>query len=219
MKIGYIYKICNKNSDKIYIGSTVKEIEERLIQHKHCYKRYLNNKYSYNTSFEIINDQTCFVELLAEVYFDDKHELHKKEKIFIQMYSDICVNKNIPTRTIKEYCQDNKEKLKEYREDNKDKTKEYFKEYWQENKEKINEQKKKYYQQNKDKINEKKKHYQQQNKEKINEKIYCNICNKLVGKRYMKNHQKRSICIKKDSQNTNNNINNKTFKIKIKKNK
>ena len=222
--IGYIYKICNKNTDKIYIGSTVNEIEERLNEHKRDYKKYLNNKKKYITSFEIINDQTCFVELIVEVHFDNKHQLHKRERMFIEMYKDICVNKIIPTRTRKEYDEDNKEKLKEYskkyREDNKDKTKEYFKEYWQENKEKINEKRKKYDKQyrenNKDKINEKIKEYYQDNKEKINEKMNCNICNKLVAKKYMKNHQKTSICIKKDSQNTNNNIN-KTFKIKIKK--
>ena len=173
MEIGYIYKICNKNTDKIYIGSTVNEIEKRLNQHKYDYKQYLNNKSPYITSFEIVNDQTCFVELFAEVYFNDKHELHKKEKIFIQMYSDICVNKNIPTRTIKEYNEDNKEKVKE----------------------KIKE----CHEKNKDKY-----------KEKRNEKINCNICNKLITKYNIPRHQKSSICIKKDSQNTNNNINNKT---------
>ena len=75
LKVGYIYKICNKNCDKIYIGSTVKSLKERFSKHKYKYKQYLEGKYHFTTSFEIIKDSTSYIEQLAEVNFNDKKKL------------------------------------------------------------------------------------------------------------------------------------------------
>jgi hypothetical protein len=67
--------------------------------------------------------------------------------------------------------------MKEWYEDNKDKIKEQNKEYREKNKEYCIEYSKEYRENNKDKINEKKKEYYENNKEKINEmrmqKITC----------------------------------------------
>ncbi len=49
----------------------------------------------------------CVVE---EVEYENKWELHNRERYYIENFE--CVNKNIPTRTRKEYDQDNKEKIK-----------------------------------------------------------------------------------------------------------
>jgi hypothetical protein len=56
MDYGNIYKIISYSTDKIYIGSTVKKIEERLEEHEECYALWLSSEFQsgYCTSFEII---------------------------------------------------------------------------------------------------------------------------------------------------------------------
>ena len=196
MSIGRIYKIYNNVNDKIYIGSTTRSVKERLLRHKYDYKRYLNNKHSYITSFEIIKNEPYFIEELEEIECIDKKQLYKKEREYIE--NNNCVNKTIPTRTMKEYCEDNKEKINKY-----------FKEYYEDNKEKINKKNIKYHQDNKDKINKynednkerKKKNdkeYYEDNKQEINEKrkikINCNICDSVVRKSDIARHQKSIKC-------------------------
>jgi adenylate kinase family enzyme len=77
-----------------------------------------------------------------------------------------CSNKVIPTRTVKEYYEENKGEILEYNKD-----------YYEANKEAIKENKKQYYEDNKEKISEYSKEYRQNNKEIIkenkNKKIDC----------------------------------------------
>jgi aminoglycoside phosphotransferase family enzyme len=72
-----------------------------------------------------------------------------------------CVNKTIPLRTRKEYCENNIEKIKVtdklYRENNKEKIKKAKKLYSENNIEKIKDTKKLYYEKNKNVIAEKRK--------------------------------------------------------------
>ena len=82
--IGYVYKIhCNANN-KVYIGSTTRDIETRLSEHK----RDSNKTYS---KF-ICNDKSAFLCTLLEVVeFSDISELRKREMVFINSTDD-CVN-------------------------------------------------------------------------------------------------------------------------------
>ena len=75
---------------------------------------------------------------------------------------------------MKEYKEQNKDKIKEYREQNKDK----MKEYREQNKDKIKQQEKEYREQNKDKINERR-----------NTKCLCG-CGKEYLLRNKSTHQK-----------------------------
>jgi len=236
LKVGYIYKICNKNSDKIYIGSTVKSLQERFSQHLRVYKYYLNSNNKYLTSIEIVKDETSYIEQLAEVQFYDKKELLNKESLFIDMYKDICVNKNIVFNVtdrkqyIKKYYEKNKEKIKKYYENNKSKIletkkknyeknyKEKYqkvcKEYYKKNKEKIKE----YNEKNKEKYQKKSKEYYEKNKEKILKKVNCEYCNKIVTNSYLKIHQSKQICLKNRLKKEKEMIDKpKTIRIKIKK--
>jgi len=123
LKVGYIYKICNKNSDKIYIGSTVQDLKKRFIKHKSRCKIYLETNNHYITSFEIVKDPTSYIEQLAEIQFYNKKELLQKEIMFIEMYKDICVNKTFnlsieqkkekEKKTSKIYYEKNKSKILE----------------------------------------------------------------------------------------------------------
>tara|TARA_R110000782_G_C14627757_1_gene394055 strand:- start:31 stop:579 length:549 start_codon:yes stop_codon:yes gene_type:complete len=143
-----IYTIVCYRTGKIYIGSTVKTLKERLSLHKH--RRNC-------TAREIINNNNNYDIVLVENYpCKNRTEAELREGIYI--INNPCVNKNIPGRTLKEWCQDNKEKIKEYK-----------KKYSQDNKEKISEKRKQYGQDNKQHLKQYRQQYQQDNKEIISE--------------------------------------------------
>ena len=121
MNKGYIYKISSSVNNKIYIGSTIKKLAYRLSEHKSDYKRFLDGNFHNITSFEIVKLQDCNISLIEEIDYDNHRELRDKERYYIELNKDICVNKLIPNRTNKEYYQANKEKYKEKYQANKEK--------------------------------------------------------------------------------------------------
>lgn len=122
--LGKIYKIKCNITGQIYIGSTCeKTLSRRLSGHVRNYKDYLNGKYNNVSSFKIIENGDYYIVLLESVNCENNDELKARERFHIE--NNICVNKVIPGRTLKEYYQDNKEKFKEYRDANKEKIKEY----------------------------------------------------------------------------------------------
>ncbi len=106
-----IYKIVSHQTDKIYIGSTTSRLSKRLTEHKSDYKRYLNGKHHYVTSYEVVKYDDCDIILLESVECNSKDELRARERYWIEC-SD-CVNKCIPNRTDLEYRKDNKNKISE----------------------------------------------------------------------------------------------------------
>ncbi|MEX0598744.1 MAG: GIY-YIG nuclease family protein [Candidatus Paceibacterota bacterium] len=49
-----VYYIASQHTDKIYVGSTRKTLEERLSRHRRDYDRWKNNnKCNYFSSFEL----------------------------------------------------------------------------------------------------------------------------------------------------------------------
>ena len=126
LKVGKIYKIVDNTNGNVYIGSTIKRLNKRLSDHKSKYNSYLNGKGYYDyTSFDIIKNNDYRIELIKFVIYKDKKELHLRERYYIE--NNICVNKFIPSRTLKEYRIDNKEYYKQYRIDNKEYIKKYQK--------------------------------------------------------------------------------------------
>ena len=145
---GKIYKIVCNETGLIYIGSTAqKYLSTRLGEHKKDYKKYLNGKYPYVTSFKVIESGNFDIVLLENSSCKDKYELIARERHYIETVE--CVNKVIPNRTPKEHYEVNKEKIKEqtkqYYELNKDKRKEQIKQYKSSNKEKTKEKNRQYY--------------------------------------------------------------------------
>ncbi len=170
---GKIYRIVCDTTGLTYIGSTVETLSRRLTKHIADYKLYLKGKRNYKiTSFDIIKNNNYKIILIDNYACKNKEELHREERKYIESIE--CINKNIPTRT-----------HKEYREDNKDKRLEYNKKYNEKNKDKIKEYKKEYHENNKDKINEKHK-----------QKIECEYCKSIVTKCHLKRHQKTLKCLK-----------------------
>ena len=125
----------------------------------------------------------------------DKLESDKREREILERLG-ATLNKNIPNRTYKEWCKNNKEKLtgygKEYRKNNIDKLTGYGKEYYKNNKEKLSIKQKEYQEE-----------YRKNNKEKIkkyNTKLYtCITCNTTINLGSKSTHKKS----KKHLQNLN----------------
>jgi len=119
-----IYKITSLSEpDLVYYGHTCVALSQRFAIH-----RAPSNK----CRSKLIIDKGDAVIMLVENFpctCDD--EASAREKYYI--INNVCVNKNIPTRTREEYRQDNleiiKEKMKIYQATNKDKMKTYIKKY------------------------------------------------------------------------------------------
>ena len=168
---GKIYKIVCNTTNKIYIGSTTQSLTSRLGQHKCNYKRFLNGLKLTDSVFEVLENSDYVIILIENFNCNSKKDLFIRERYYIEKTE--CVNKNLPIRTRKEYCEANKERKKQYdkihKELNKNSIKEKRKTYLQNNKDKIKEKQKEYNEKNKDKIKEKQKEYKENNKQKIKE--------------------------------------------------
>ena len=151
-----IYKLCCNDTaiTDVYIGSTT-AFSKRKYTHKSSCTRTTSSQYNYYV-YQFIRANGGWDNwsmILVEAYnASTKRELELRERYWLEMLR-ATLNKCVPTRSLKEYYQNNKDKIKEYREDNKDKIKDKLKEYYQDNKDKIKEVQKEYYQNNKDKIN------------------------------------------------------------------
>jgi hypothetical protein len=209
---GKIYKLVSNVIPDIYIGSSTSELKKRKYCHKREYESWQKGLRSYITSFKLFEAGEVEIVLIESFPCTSKYELFARERFWIE--NTVCVNKNIPGRTVaeyrlqnkdkiserqKEYYKQNKDKFLEYRLQNGDKISEYQKEYREANKEqtkeylaqnrdKILEQKKEYYEQNKDKLLEYQKEYYEQNKDKILER----------HKEYQKEYQKEYRLQNKD---------------------
>jgi len=156
---GQIYKIHSYQTDDIYIGSTTQTLCKRFAHHKALFKKNIHK----TTSKSIFKYDNVMITLIEKYPCNDKNELEQRERYYIE--NNNCVNKYIPTRTDKEYYEDNKDKIiqyvKEYRDNNKNKVLKYQKEYREtnKNKERKKQNGKQYYNNNKDKIKQKRKIY------------------------------------------------------------
>jgi len=105
-KEGKIYKIkCNETGEQ-YFGSTTYSLQVRLNSHKSktkCKEQCMSR--------QIINRGNFQIELVENYSCETSHELHKRERFYID--NNECINRVIPTRTQKEYRELHKEKLKE----------------------------------------------------------------------------------------------------------
>ena len=159
-KAGYgkIYKLTNSDG-LMYIGSTIKTLEERFFLHREEYFASLKGKRGCITSIQLFGNgwRDVKFELVEKYMCEDEKALHERERYWIEFYKnehkDKVVNKVIPTRTKQEYYKDNREKElkrhKQYRKDNKEKVLKYRKD----NKDKISQQHKQYYKNNRERLN------------------------------------------------------------------
>jgi len=144
----YIYKICCDDCpDFVYVGST-KAFRQRKTHHKSCYNKG-DTKKLYTTIREIggwDNWRMVIIEECGEISFTEariKEEEHR-----------VKLNANLNSQKCHVTDQQKEELKKQYFKNwntNNEIREEYMKEYRENNKEKINESRRQYYQKNKEK--------------------------------------------------------------------
>jgi len=179
---GKVYSIRSHQTQQIYIGSTTQQLCKRLYEHRQKYRRYKKTgkcQILYS-SFEILQYDDHYIELIEECPCDTRQQLHRREGQIIR--ANECVNKLIAGRTPKEYYEENKDRLLEDK-----------KQYYENNKDELNAKNKQYYEKNKDKIAVRMKEYNKNNKDRLNvkrtEKIACG-CGSIFSKCYNYKHKK-----------------------------
>jgi len=108
---GKIYKLECNITHKVYYGSTINNLNHRISQHH-------SDKIS---SYPIIEGGNYTYKVVEECPCSTKRELETRERWWIE--NNVCINKNIPTRTKAEHRQDNREQIIQYNKD-----------YWEQNK-------------------------------------------------------------------------------------
>jgi hypothetical protein len=156
-----IYKIVCLDPEvkDVYVGSTTNLIH-RKFSHKHScnnqtskdYNRFVYRFIRENGGF----DNWLFIVVRQYNHIETKSQLMRKERKYTEKLK-ATLNKNVPSRTPKEY-------KSQYYKDNKDTI---IQEYKQTNKEKIQETSKLYKQKHKEQISEYNKQYHEQNKASI----------------------------------------------------
>lgn len=146
-KNGKIYKLVSSLTADVYVGSTILKLNRRLSHHKSHYKLFIENEFRDCASFRLFEKgkNEVRIELIEDYSCNCKSELEIRERYWIENTVN-CINKKIPTRTVKEYRQAHKEAIsereKEYRKANREVILERKKEYRQANKQVLLERKK-----------------------------------------------------------------------------
>lgn len=121
-KTGKIYKICDFEDTKRYIGSTCeKYLSNRLAGHRKEYKRWKAGKVPKVTSYCLFDEfgvENCKIILLESFEYTTREELKKKEAEYITTVE--CVNKNIPARTKEDWNREHPDYNKNYYINNKE---------------------------------------------------------------------------------------------------
>ena len=103
-----IYRIRCNLTNQCYIGSTTQVLSTRIAMHKASHKQYQQGKSGRSTAYQILERDDYQVELIEPFPCDNKHDLHYRERYWIQ-HTENCVNKNIPLRDAAEYYTDNRQ--------------------------------------------------------------------------------------------------------------
>ena len=131
---GKIYKITSTQTDKVYIGSTIKSLKHRLDQHQ---RQGENNSIR---SKEILKYDNISIILIEDYPCNSKKELETRERYYIENTPNT-INKCIPTRTKKEWAENYKQQQKlnskKYQEKYPERVKLTRKNYKQTNKDKL----------------------------------------------------------------------------------
>ena len=200
---GKIYTIrCYDDDSLIYVGSTTQPLAVRWGDHKKKCKAD-NPPISICKLMKDTGTDKFYIELYEDYPCSRREELHRREGEVQRLIAT--VNKCIAGRTIREWRDENKEKIAEYYHNNKEFKLEKQKEYYDSHREKIAENYKIYYNNNKEQIAEKQKQYYENNKEKQlarkAEKITCDRCGIVIRRDSLRRHQKTKKCEESSKNN------------------
>lgn len=167
---GKIYKLCSKQTDKVYIGSTTRKLKIRLQEHKSKFKIWKREKKGYHSSFEILKYGDFYIELIEDFPYETKIELLQKEASYIRQLN--CVNREVPGRHYSQWKKEHKSHIKQ-------RSKLYYERTRERDRNKRKVWGKLYRERNRDKIKARKKLYREQNRDKIKARVkqpYACVC-------------------------------------------
>ena len=98
---GKIYKVCCDETNKTYYGSTTMSLSRRMTCHRSTKGRVVFQ--------EMISPKIYLVE---DFPCERKEQLLQRERHFIE--NNDCINRNVPSRTTKEWKRDNREIVLSY---------------------------------------------------------------------------------------------------------
>jgi hypothetical protein len=92
-KTGKVYKISSPATPMVFIGSTVKSLEERFLEHQNdfAYVIWCRPKKAYCHSFDIFKCKNARIELLEEFPFISASDLRDRELYHISQ-TENCLN-------------------------------------------------------------------------------------------------------------------------------
>lgn len=198
------YKIysCIEPDGLCYIGQTTRDLKTRLREHKSSFITK-TDICSSKKVFEKYGLENCIIELIEELDFEDNLNSRIKERELIELHNN-CINTCIPTRSINEWCKNNRERSNEIKKNWELRNPEKKKECIKKTNEKRKEANKLWREENKERLSQYAKEKYLKNKEKILEnirqKINCEICNCEINKGELSRHKKS----KKHLNNLNN---------------
>jgi hypothetical protein len=193
-----IYKLINYDyPDLVYVGSTT-NYTKRKQQHKQLCHNEKSDKHNLKVYVNIRENggwKNWSMIKICDYPCNNKREAELEEDRFMMIFK-ANMNCNRASRTKKQYCKDNREKIQEYRkeyyETNKEKIQEYNKEYRDNNKDYYKEYHKEYRNNNKEHLKNKIKEYREDNREKIKEKLKEKVtckCGCVVTTQNIKRHE------------------------------
>lgn len=167
-----IYKIVSKQTDEIYVGSTIQTLSARMSKHRSDFK---NGTVS---SSCVLQYSDAKILLLENFPCNNCDEKRAKEQEWMDKIETIC------------------NKVRAYTDE--EETKRQKKVHYDKNKEVLLKKKKVYHQKNKEVLAEKMKVYRQENKEEISEKrkekVPCDKCGYVLRKNDMARHKRSNYC-------------------------
>ena len=96
---GCVYSLKSDQTNDIYIGSTTqKYLSTRFALHKNSFKRYLNGKYVFMSSFFLLKYEDCKIVKLNEYTNITKKQLLKYEGEEVNK-NENCINQRQPGRS------------------------------------------------------------------------------------------------------------------------
>jgi hypothetical protein len=111
------YKISSPLGNRIYIGSTEQDINNRFSSH--IYEYHKKGKCSSRYLFSMYGVENCNISLIESHWVSSKLEQRKIERLYYQMYRLDCVNKNRPYVSEQEKIEQHRDLSKKWYEENK----------------------------------------------------------------------------------------------------
>lgn len=101
-----IYKITSPSTNKIYIGSTTtKYLSTRLHEHKKQTRNHRQGRKNMITSELITSFGDSKIELIEKYPCNNRKELETRERYYMDLNSDIIVNKTRPITQTRFICE------------------------------------------------------------------------------------------------------------------